>query len=356
MSAPRFDHNDCHRLASQLLVHRGLIPEAAVAVARTLVEADLLGHDTHGLALLARYLDDLESGAMNADPSPVIVRDTGPTVVWDAEWRSGVWTTIRAVDEAVDRALRFGIAAVAVRRAHHIACLQAYLEQATRRGIVVSITCSDPSAATVVPFGGRDAVFQPDPIAFGIPTDGDPILIDMSTSITSNAIVARAAAEGQPLPGEWVQDRDGTPTNDASVVSGGGALLPVGGSDHGHKGFNLALIVESLTQGLAGFGRAGAPERWTADVLVQAWDPDAFSGSGSFTAATSEIVRRVRDSSPIQASAPVRLPGQAALARKRRALDDGLVLAPQIAESLSRLALGSGFEPLVALDSGGDRP
>src|SRR6185436_17775771 len=161
---------------------------------------------------------------------------------------------------AAERARLHGLAAVAIRRSHHIGCLAVYLRWATERNLMAIVASSDPSEATMAPFGGLAAVFTPDPIAFGIPTDGDPILVDISASITTNGMTGRLRREGRRYPGLWAQDAQGRPT---------------GGSDHGHKGYGLALAVEALTQGLAGHGRAEKPTTWAANVYVQVMDPAA---------------------------------------------------------------------------------
>src|SRR6202012_753969 len=118
----------------------------------------------------------------------------------------GVWTTVLAVEEAERRADRFGIGALALRRSHHIACLAAFLEGPARRGHLVLVFSSDPSDAHVAPFGGLTPVMTPNPVAAGIPTPGDPILIDVSTSITTAAMCGRVRAAGGRLAGRWVMD------------------------------------------------------------------------------------------------------------------------------------------------------
>src|SRR5262249_2450365 len=171
---------------------------------------------------------------------------------------------------------RFGVGAIALRRSHHIACLAAFLEAPAKRGKIVLVFSSDPCAVHVAPFGGLTPVMTPNPIAAGIPTDGDPILIDISTSITTAAMCGRTRAIGGRLPGRWLSDHQGIATDDPVVMNHGGTILPVGGLDHGHKGYGLSLMVEALTQGLGGYGRADAPTEWGASVLVLAFAPALF--------------------------------------------------------------------------------
>jgi LDH2 family malate/lactate/ureidoglycolate dehydrogenase len=228
---------------------------------------------------------------------------------------------VRAIEQALARVPAHGIAAVAIRESHHIGCLASYLERATSQSCMILLTCSDPSEASVAPYGGLQALFTPDPIAVGIPTDGDPILIDMSASITTNGMTERLHKDGRRFPGHWAMTASGEPTDDPAVLFAEprGTLLPTGGREHGHKGYNLALIIEALSQGLAGHGRADRPTAWGAAVYVQITDPAAFGGGDRFVRQTGFIAAACRRNPPAPGLEAVRLPGEQALARRRQA-------------------------------------
>src|SRR6185369_4406608 len=102
-----------------------------------------------------------------------------------------------------------------------------------------------PTTRGVAPHGGRAQVMTPDPLAAAWPTAGEPVILDISTSITTNGLTKRLAAEGRKFPGLWAVDAAGEPTDDPARVFAQppGALLPMGGLDHGHKGFALGLLV-----------------------------------------------------------------------------------------------------------------
>lgn len=345
MSARRFPVEALRRLARDLLSAAGMDEEKATCTAELLLEADLMGHTTHGLALLPAYRRELEAGHLVGTGLPAIRADRGAVAVWDGGWRPGLWLAAKAVDEACDRAARFGTAAIAIARSGHIGCLAAFLPRATARGQVVLVASSDPSAATVAPFGGRRALFTPDPIAVGIPTRGDPILVDISASITTNAMSARLAREGKRGPGAWWLDAEGRASDDPAVLEADppGTILPVGGLDHGHKGTGLAFVIESLTQGLAGFGRAEAPSTWGAAVLVQAWDPALFAGLDAFVRETGWLAERARANPPRPGVERVRVPGDRAMALRREALARGVPLAAGIEEALAEEARRVGL-------------
>ena len=330
-----------------MLAAAGCDGDKPATIATGLVEADLLGHTTHGLGLAAGYLGELASGAMTAIGEPEIVADRGAVATWDGRQLPGVWLTARAVDLAVERAPIYGTSTIVIRRSHHIGCLAAFLQRATDRGFMVLIASSDPAGASVAPYGGRHPVFTPDPIAVGIPTDGEPIWIDISASITTNGMTNRLRNEGMRFPGMWALDSAGRPTDDPDTLftNPPGTLLPVGGVDHGHKGYGLALLVEALTQGLSGFGRMNRPTGWGASVFVQVIDPNAFGGSTEFQQQTGWLAATCRNNPPIPGVASVRLPGQRGLEQKRKALAEGVSLYPGIWDSLIPFAAKSGVTP-----------
>jgi L-lactate dehydrogenase len=243
------------------------------------------------------------------------------------------------------RAEQYGTATLAIGRSHHIACLAAYLEPVTRAGKMLLLLSSDPGVAAVAPFGAKTPVFTPNPIAAGWPTQDEPVLLDISTSLTTVGMVGRQHKAGGQLPHPWLVDAEGRATTDPAAVAGGGkgALLPLGGMEAGHKGFGLGLMVEALTSGLAGAGRGGTPDSWGASVMIQVIDPAAFGGAGAFAAETQAVATACRAAAPIDPANPVRMPGAAALARKAQQLAGGVQLHDGIAPALEALARKLGL-------------
>lgn len=322
--------------ASALLARAGLEADKAGTVAEILVEGDLLGHTTHGLQLLAPYLGDLERGSMAKSGAPLILADFPAAVTWDGRRLPGPWLTVRAIELAIARAKVNGTCTVVIRRSHHIGCLAAYLKRVTDQGLMLLLSCSDPAVSSVAPHGGRRDVFTPNPIAAAWPTDRDPVMLDVSTSITTNGLVNRLHAEGRRLPGPWLVDGEGRPSDDPKVMFANppGALLPVGGLDHGHKGYALGLLVEALTGALAGHGRADPKEGWTANVYVQVFDPALFGGRGDFIRQTGHVADACRATPPRDGFDRVRLPGESGLRRREAQLAQGVELYPSILPAL----------------------
>lgn len=347
--APAYDADRLTDFATSLFAAAGLDDDKARTVAAILVEGDLLGHTTHGLQLAMPYLAALGDGRMTAAGEPEVIADRAGAIAWNGRRLPGPWLTVKAIDAALARVGEQGIVGVAIRESSHIGCLAAYLERATAKGCMIIVTCSDPSEASVAPFGGTKAMFTPDPIAIGIPTPGDPILIDVSASITTNGLTSRLAKEGGRLPGPWVMDARGNATDDPSVVftDPPGTILPVGGKEYGHKGYGLALTIEALSQGLGGHGRADRPTAWGASTWVQVMDPACFGGTEAFTRQMGFTADECRANPPAPGVERVRVPGEGGLARKRKALAEGVRLYPGIVDGLEKQAARLGV-PMIS--------
>ncbi len=337
MTETSYRHTDLLGFAQRLLEAVGLDAGRAAVVAEVLSEADLLGHTTHGLALLPGYLNAIATGSMAVTGTWETVSDRGGSVLWDGRRLPGPWLVVQAIGLALERAAVHGTATVVIRRSHHIACLAAYLARVTQRGMVAILQSSDPSVASVAPFGGTRAFITPNPIAAGFPTDGDPVLMDISTSTTTNGLTGRLRTEGRSLDHPWLLDADGNPTPDPAVLFAdpAGSILPLGGWDHGHKGYALGLLVEALTAALGGFGRADASEGWGAAVFLQVIDPAAFGGLDAFLRQATWLADAARNTPPAPGMDAVRLPGARGLALRRRQMANGVRLYPSIMPALA---------------------
>jgi L-lactate dehydrogenase len=155
------------------------------------------------------------------------------------------------------------------------------------------------------------------------------VLVDISASITTVSMIRQKAAAGAPLEHPWLMDAAGRPTTDTRVLEEAdprGSLLLLGGLEYGHKGFGLALMVEALTQGLAGFGRKDTEKRWGGNVFLQVLDPEAFAGREAFVAQMDHLADRCHANASLRDGVPVRMPGELAASRIAEAEAHGLVL------------------------------
>lgn len=345
MDPRRYSAQALRDFSQRLLQAAGLPAAPAEAVADTLVEGDLLGHDTHGLALLASYIKEIENKTMEVDGMPETLSDRGASLLWDGRRLPGPWLVRRGIDMLIPRAREFGTATLVIKRSHHIACLAAYLLRAAENGMLVTLASSDPNGASVAPYGGTQAVFTPNPIAMGIPTSGTPFLVDISASIVTNGMCGRLQKAGEQFDDECLLDAQGRPSRDPGVLSADppGTIMPLGGTTAGHKGFGMALMIEALTGGLAGHGRTDPPEGWGATVFLSLHDPEAFGGSSAFARQTDHIGQICRDNPPRPGVAAVRMPGDRGLALRSEQQRNGIALHPTIPAMLTQCATRYGL-------------
>jgi LDH2 family malate/lactate/ureidoglycolate dehydrogenase len=136
----------------------------------SLVEGDLLGHTTHGLGFVGALFDGADLWKNDSkNGQPEVVSDFPAAITWDGKRLPGPWLVLRAMDLAIERAKQQGTCTVVIKRSHHIACLAAYHQRATKLGMLMALHCSDANSSSVAPFGGLDPVFTPNPVSFGIP-------------------------------------------------------------------------------------------------------------------------------------------------------------------------------------------
>lgn len=319
-----------------LLVNAGLSDDRASVMAKAIIDADLMGHTTHGLALLPAYVDQLKNGGMKKEGEPVVLNDSGAALAWDGDYLPGHWLLQKAIDEALLRMANNPVVTITIQRAHHIGALSVYPERATEKGLMMLLSSNDPACKLVAPYGGVTPVYSPNPIAVGIPTHSDPIIADVSTSTTAFGTINRAKNEGKQLNHPWLMDGKGNPTTDPmeTEATPPASILPLGGMDNGYKGYALGLMVEAMTAGLSGHGRKDEPTKWGCSVFLQIINPGAFAGADSFKSEMTAQAEQCKASVAIDESKPVRLPGERGFALKRKQLVEGVTLYPGISDGL----------------------
>ena len=332
--------------------------DKAASVARLLVRTDAMGRRTHGLAQVPAYLAEIAKGTMVTTGAYTVLKDNDTTsALWDGNYLPGLWLVEQAIETSIPRAEKYGLAAVAIRRNHHIGCLAALCKIATDRGLIALIANSDPAGERVAPFGGTEALMTPNPIAMGYPGTPNAVLVDISASITTTSMTRQKFARKELFEHPWLQDDQGLPTRDPAVLENStprGALLPLGGLEYGHKGFGLGLMVEALSQGLSGEGRKNGPKRWGGSTFIQVISPDTFSGADVFAEQMDYLSERCRSNRPIDAGQPVRMPGDQAARGIAAARQGGIAFDVATWQALAQWAdkLGVALPvPLATIDT-----
>ena len=337
----RFDAQQLRTFSCSVLTAAGLAQSHAEATADTLVAADLLGYSTHGIQFLPQYCAALEAGQMTHDGAPQVIADHGATLVYDGDLLPGPSCVRSVVSELLSRAGAHSLVTATIRHSANTACLATYLLPIVEAGYVGIIMVSSPAGHAVAPAGGRKARYSTNPIAFGFPTGGDPVLIDMATSATTNRLTEKRQRDGTLHVGEPMIDAEGRPTNDpfALTKQAGGAIRPFGGDANEHKGFALALAVQAMSAALAGGGGAGSGRRpLGSTVFVQVIDPAAFAGSDAFNNEMDHLVAKLMDTPPRPGSAGVRIPGQRAMDAYRRQSTGGVEISDELRRHVEPVA------------------
>lgn len=316
-----------------LLEAAGLERARATPMADIIIRTELLGHRTHGLAMLPTYLERLGNGMIARSGEITVESDTPTSLAWQAHRLPGAYVMGRAIEALYAKLEAAPVVTATIANCSHIGSLQSYLMEPGERKLLALMMVTDPGVASVAPFGGADPVLTTNPIAAAIPTHGDPVLIGQCTSLVSNAQIQSATGE---LPGDWILDGDGRPSRNPSVLKADppGTVMWVGGPDFGYKGFGFGLMVEAFALALSGHGRRTQQTRGAQGVFLQLIDPSAFSGREAFLDETTELVRRSLASRPAEGSSGVRMPGQRAIAEMRRQQRDGVEVSDPVWQAI----------------------
>ncbi len=343
------------RLATALLESAGTEPANAALCAGHLVDANLKGHDSHGVAMLAAYLKWIARGGLEPNAHARVVHDRVVVAVLDGGFGLGQVVGKEAMDLAIARARVAGIACVALRNAGHLGRIGAYGEMCAEAGLVsmhyVNVVGLAP---VVVPFGGREPRLFTNPYCGVVPRpDGRHIVVDFATSAVALGKAHAAWRRGEPLATGMVVDAAGAPTTDPATLFGDGPrghLLPFGQ----HKGGGLQVLCELLGGALAGHWTIQSeprPDRGATinHMLSIVLDPEAFGGRDDFEREATLLVETLRQTPPGPGVATLLLPGdpeRAAAERSRHGLD----LDDRTWAGLVKAATGLGLdaEALVA--------
>lgn len=326
---------ELRELMRALLVAAGTPEESATFVGDSLVDANLAGHDSHGVIRILHYLEMVECGEVHPAQQPEVRTRSGATAVIDGHWGWGQVSMQLATDTAVELAREFGLGAATVTNSYHIGRVAPYVEQIARMGMI-GIATSNAGRA-VAPYGGRDRVMGTNPIAWAAPrADGQaPICLDVATSSVAEGKLRVARAKGVSIAPGLILNSEGRPSVDPNDFYQGGALLPFGA----HKGSGFSLLAQVIGAGLAGA---------TPDVLsvkrggngpfVLAMDIARFRPLDAFLTAVESQADEVHASATAEGFDEVLLPGEPELANRATRIVEGIPIPARTWSDLVALA------------------
>jgi uncharacterized oxidoreductase len=338
-------------IGTALLRAAGASREEADAVAVGCVNANLAGHDSHGIIAVPTYIDRIKAGHIVPGAPWTIVQESPATAVIDGHWGFGFHVNARAMQLAIDKARTTNVAAVTVFRQSHVGRLAAYPLMAIREGMIGLATAdSGRSPKVVAPFGGREARLGTNPISIAVPSDLEaPFYLDMATSAVAAGKVAMSAARGEPIPTGWIVDGEGRATTDPTQLRKGGALLPLGGTE-GYKGSGLAAMVEVLCGLLTGLGFGVEPTgRHNDGCFMAVFNVAAFRPLAEFKREVAEFARYLKATPPAEGSAGVLYPGEVEYLRERERRVSGIEIEDATWDRLGALVREYGLAAELGL-------
>lgn len=324
--------NALKKLVADVFVRAGCGSDEATEVGDHLVEANLAGHDSHGVIRVPIYLDWMQQQKVIPGQSLNMVIDSGPLAVADAGLGFGQWLGRRAVAIGVDKCREFGVAVVALRNAAHLGRIGTWAEIAADAGLVsLHFVNTTGLGMFVVPSGGRDARLSVNPVCVGIPIEGrDAIILDIAAAASAEGKLKVARNKGVPVPDNTIVDAGGNPTNDANDFYGPpggrpvGAILPFGS----YKGYGLGLVAEILAGALTGGGCSEPGKTQLEQGMLSVYvDPVKLQSREPLFNEIRRYVDFVKSSRPVEPGGEVLLPGEIenrnrAVRRKGLEVDD----------------------------------
>ena len=298
-------------LSADIFRAAGAQPEEAKTVADALVEANLEGHDSHGVVRVPEYVEWMEQKHINIGAHMSVVRDAGGFAVLDGNWGWGQVVAKEAMEYGIKKALSAGSATISVSQCCHIGRVGDYPLMAAKAGLVaVMFVNTHGGGRLVAPWGGRERRLSANPISVAIPrNNAAPILMDLSTCAIAGGKVTIAYNSGKKIPPGCLIDAEGRPSTDPKdfVEAPEGALLPFGG----HKGFALSLAADILAGALSGAGcsRPGV-ERIGNSFTATLLDPGAVRGRSAFDHEVDQFVEYVKSSKLADGFDEIMVPGE----------------------------------------------
>ncbi|MEO1693784.1 MAG: Ldh family oxidoreductase [Pseudomonadota bacterium] len=342
-------------LVAEIFAKAGCSAEEAGRLGRSLVSANLTGHDSHGVIRVPRYLQWLADGDFIANQTIEVVTDTPVLAVLDGRYGFGQTIALAAVQIGIEKCRAQGLSAVALRNSGHVGRVGEWAEMAADAGLVSLHHVNAPASLLVAPFGARDARFSTAPYACGVPgEDGRHLILDFATSVVAEGKVLVASQGGKPLPDHALVSGDGVIGGDPRYLygdyaedgdrdyrNGEGAIRAMGD----HKGSGLAFMMEILGGALTGTGAPLEGRKWANGMLSIYIDPKVVDPDGFFPADVSRYMDFFRTARPIEEGGEVLWPGEPERRTRAARLRDGLPISDGTWQAIRTAATAIGISP-----------
>ena len=313
----------------------------AEVVTRSMVDANRVGHDSHGVIHLPKYVRELETGLIQPSAPTETLHESASIAVLDGNWGFGPVIATRAVALAIQKAEQTDVSSVAVSRCNEVGRLGGYACLAADADMIGLLMANDHGGGTcVAPHGGIEGRLSTNPIACAVPIEGrDPIVLDMSTSVVASGKIRVKRHRNEVLPDGWLINADGESTTNAedfyNVLPA--ALLPFGGIA-AHKGFGLSVIVDILAGALTGAGCSQSKDARVGNGLfVMVLNVASFRKFSGFSAEIERFIGYLKSAKRAAGVDTIRMPGERGWDEQRKREQDGIPIDAETWEQIQAL-------------------
>ena len=333
----RIPRDPLFEFTREVFTRVGMSPENATTEAEVLVWASQRGVDSHGVQLIAMYVDNVDKGYMNPKPNIQIIQETAATLFIEADRSFGPVVTTFTMNRLMDKAREAGIGWGLIRNTTHQGAMGYYAEMAAKQNMAgIALVCNPPNMA---PTGARVAGVHNSPLAIAVPAQQrPPIIFDMATSVAAFGKIGVAIDKGISIPDDWAIDADGNPTTDPNEAK---ALLPAGG----YKGYGLALMFECLSSVMMGNPLLGPclhdqdpPLPFTQNSVVAAINIGSFTDPDGYRQNIDTLVAGLKGLPTVEGVDEVLVPGEPENKVSEERTRNGIPLPPGTAQKLRDVA------------------
>lgn len=324
-------------IGTRIFIAAGAPPEEAWLVSEFLVKANLAGHDSHGIIRVIQYVNEIEKGFIRPGAKIEVVRETPSSAVLNGNWGFGQVVAKRAMELAVEKASDNAVSIVCAFNCNHIGRLADYTSIASKKDMIGIAMVN--STRFVAPFGGKERMLSTGPMSFAYPSDLEfPFIVDVATSVAAEGKVRVALHKGEKIPFGWIIDKNGNPSNNPQDLYDGGALLPLGGEESGHKGFGLGLAVEVLSGILTNAGCAYEETKRGNGVFFEVINIEKFMPINEFKRRVGDLIRAMKASKPRPGFKEIIIPGEPEYLMEKVRLKEGIYIPERTWEEIKKIA------------------
>lgn len=326
----------------------GVPEEDAEIVAEHLATNNLIGHDSHGIGFLKRYVKVWRNKYVHWEER-VVDSETPALAIIDGKGTNGIAAVARLTDLAVEKARYSGFGFVGLRNVSHIGRLGDYPCRIADKEMI-GMVWMNGGGGFLAPYGSADRRLRPEPIAFAVPRrDGPPFMLDVCMSVVAGGKIEQLNIKGEPIPDGWLIDHDGNYVNEGTLYgnSEDNAVLPLGGLQFGHKGHGLAMMIEMIVGPLT---RAGCTKDGPGGdgIMILAIDISKFNDLDAHYREVEALVEWVHSARPLPGFDKVYAPGEKEEEVRQQRLQEGIELPEASWQELSAIAADCGVAMLEA--------